>query len=66
MYNFQVNDMTCGHCVSTVEKAVKGVDSAADVKIDLPTHTVQIRSQMPAKAFADAITEAGYTGQLQA
>lgn len=66
MYNFQVNDMTCGHCVSTVEKAVKGVDAKAVVKIDLPTHTVEISSQKPAEAFAEAITEAGYTGQLQA
>ena len=66
MYNFQVNDMTCGHCVSTVEKAVKGVDAAAAVKIDLPARKVDISSQKPAEAFAEAITEAGYTGQLQA
>lgn len=66
MYNFQVNDMTCGHCVATVEKAVKSVDASAQVKIDLPTHKVEIESQKPADAFAEAITEAGYTGQLQA
>ena len=23
MISFQVNDMTCGHCVSTITKAVK-------------------------------------------
>ena len=66
MYDFQVNDMTCAHCLSTVEKAVKGVDAAAEVRIDLLTRKVEISSQKPAEVFAEAITEAGYTGQLQA
>ncbi|WP_143154541.1 heavy-metal-associated domain-containing protein, partial [Devosia limi] len=35
MYNFQVSDMTCAHCVATVERAVKSVDGAAKVDIDL-------------------------------
>ncbi len=65
MYNFQVNDMTCGHCVATVEKAVKSVDGAAKVDIDLGTHAVKIESGKPATTFAKAITEAGYTGELR-
>lgn len=65
MPNFQVNDMTCGHCASTVEKAVKAVDASAQVKIDLNTHLVQIESDKPAGEFAAAIDRAGYTGQLQ-
>ncbi|MCR6635003.1 heavy-metal-associated domain-containing protein [Devosia sp.] len=65
MYNFQVTDMTCGHCASTVEKAVKGVDAGAQVKIDVVTHKVEIASSKPAEAFAAAISEAGYTGELQ-
>lgn len=64
MYNFQVNDMTCGHCVATVEKAVKSVDAAARVRIDLPTHKVEIDSDKPVASFAKAIEDAGYTGQL--
>ncbi|QQR40083.1 heavy-metal-associated domain-containing protein [Devosia rhizoryzae] len=66
MPDFQVNDMTCGHCAATVEKAVKGVDASAQVKIDLGTRLVQISSDKPAVDFAAAIDEAGYTGQLQA
>ncbi len=65
MYNFQVNDMTCGHCVATVEKAVKSVDGAAKVDIDLGTHAVKIDSGKPATNFAKAIAEAGYTGELR-
>jgi copper chaperone len=66
MYNFQVTDMTCSHCVATVEKAVKSVDGGAKVDIDLRTFAVKIESDIPASNFAEAISEAGYTGELQA
>ena len=62
MISFQVNDMTCGHCVSSINKAVKAVDVGATVQIDLATHRVDIE---PTKADAlqlqNAITEAGFT-----
>lgn len=66
MHDFQVNDMTCGHCAATVENAVKGIDSAAKVNIDLSTRAVRIESDKPAATFAKAIENAGYTGQLRA
>ncbi|MBV5266904.1 heavy-metal-associated domain-containing protein [Pinisolibacter aquiterrae] len=66
MYTFDVNDMTCGHCVQTIETAVKGVDGAAAVTIDLTDHAVKIASAEPASSFADAIKDAGYTPQLRA
>lgn len=62
MIAFQVQDMTCGHCVATITKAVKDADKDATVRIDLPSHRVEIE---PAAADADqlseAIKEAGYT-----
>jgi copper chaperone CopZ len=30
MITFEVNDMTCGHCVSTITKALKATDKDAD------------------------------------
>ena len=66
MYNLTVNDMTCGHCASTVEKAIKAVDSGAQVRIDLPTRKVEITSTKPVDGFVTAIGEAGYTGEPQA
>ena len=65
MYNFQVGDMTCSHCVATVEKAVRSVDSSATVNVDLATLAVSIESTKPAASFADAIEEAGYTPELR-
>ncbi len=65
MYNFQVSDMTCSHCVATVERAIKTVDGAAAVKIDLAGLAVRIESSKPAASFAAAIQEAGYTPLLR-
>ena len=62
MIAFEVKDMTCGHCVSTVGNAVKAVDAGARVQIDLASHRVEIESaQADAAALGDAIREAGYT-----
>lgn len=62
MIAFQVKDMTCGHCVSTITQAVKALDQDAQVQIDLPTQKVQIESRTAnAQALAHAIEEAGYT-----
>ncbi len=66
MIAFEVNDMTCGHCASTITKAVKEVDAAGRCEIDLQTRRVRIQSAHPAQEFQEAITEAGYTPQVVA
>ena len=62
MIAFEVKDMTCGHCVSMITKAVKGVDSDAAVAIDLASKRVEISSSAADQdEFRSAIAEAGYT-----
>ncbi len=62
MLSFQVNDMTCGHCASTITKAVKATDKGAKVTIDLARHLVTVEpTEADAQDIRDAITEAGYT-----
>jgi copper chaperone len=62
MIAFQVNDMTCGHCVSTITKALKATDKDAKVQIDLATHRVQVEPvSADAEELAEAIKDAGYT-----
>jgi copper chaperone len=62
MIAFEVKDMTCGHCVSTITKAVRAADKDAKVEIDLATHRVQIEpTETNAAELSDAIKEAGYT-----
>ena len=42
MITFEVNDMTCGHCVSNITKALKATDKDAKVEISLASHRVQV------------------------
>ena len=65
MIEFTVNDMTCGHCASTITKAVKEVDAAAKCEIDLGSKRVRISSTHPAQEFVAAIQEAGYTPEAR-
>lgn len=61
MLEFHVEDMTCGHCVSTVTKAVKQADPKASVDIDLANHLVRIDGSTDSDAIEEAIRDAGYT-----
>ena len=62
MTTFEVNDMTCGHCVSTITKAVNAAAPGAEVQIDLATHRVSIGSSaVDATQLGAAIADAGYT-----
>ena len=57
---FNVPDMTCGHCVATITRAVKAVGPAAAVKADLAGKTVTVETYVPAAAVAKAMDQAGY------
>ena len=62
MIAFEVKDMSCAHCASTITKAVKEVDRDATVQVDLARYRVEIEpGQSNAEALRDAIAEAGYT-----
>ena len=61
MIDLTVNDMTCGHCASTITRAVKDVDPGARCEIDVGNRQVHITSGKPPAEFLAAIQEAGYT-----
>lgn len=60
MLKLKVSDMSCGHCASTIEKAVKSVDPTARVEIDLGASTVAVESRADKTAIRDVIRSAGY------
>ena len=62
-HSFQVQGMTCQHCVRAVEDAVQTLDTDASVRVDLSTGRVEVQSQQPHDALAAAIADAGYTVQ---
>jgi copper chaperone len=57
---FQVQGMSCNHCVGAVTQAVKSVDPQAEVQVDLASGKVEVRSQQDHAAIARAIEEEGY------
>jgi len=57
---FSVQGMSCGHCRQAVTNAVKSVDPAAEVTVDLGTGQVQVQTAKPRDAIAQAIAAEGY------
>lgn len=59
--NITVDGMTCGGCVSAVEKALTGLDAEASVAVDLDSGLVTIQSAVISKETAEtAIIDAGF------
>ena len=61
MIELKVPDMTCGHCASTITKAVKELDASAKVEVSLPEHKVRVESKAAKEDVVRSIAEAGYT-----
>lgn len=62
MITFEVNDMTCKHCIATITQAVAEIDAQAVVHVDLATHRVDIESSTASvQAVSQSIKNAGYS-----
>lgn len=64
MQTFNVQGMSCGHCVKAITQAVQAKDSAAQVQVDLSARTVQVQSSLSVDAVLQAIKEEGYEASL--
>ena len=63
MHQFNVPDMTCGHCASTITKALRSEDPNAKVEISLADHLVRVESRLSAEALGQCIVEAGFSAR---
>lgn len=61
MIELKVLDMTCGHCASTITKAVKELDASAKVEVSLADHRVRVDSKASKEDLLHRIADAGYT-----
>lgn len=57
---FNVPDMSCGHCVGVITKTVQQLDADAKISIDLPAKKVTVETAQDRQTVADALAEAGY------
>ena len=64
MIELNVKQMTCGHCVGAVTRAVKSVDPSAAVQLDLPSGRVRIEGRSAAGPLIKALDDAGYPASL--
>ena len=60
MHEFHLPAMTCGHCASTVSLALKLVDPACEVQVDIAARRIQVRSSEARDALVEALAESGY------
>lgn len=61
----EVKDMSCGGCARSITNAVKQVDPAASVDVDIEQKTVKVTSTVPPEDVLNAISEAGYSPVLK-
>ncbi|MFU2329309.1 heavy-metal-associated domain-containing protein [Pseudomonas sp. NFX98] len=64
MQVFNVEGMSCGHCVRAITQAVQAQDPAASVRVDLAAKEVGVESALTAQQVIDAISEEGYSIKL--
>jgi copper ion binding protein len=57
---FNVQGMTCGHCVSSVKEEVGEVPGVTGVEVDLATGLLTVQGDADAAAITAAVREAGY------
>ena len=60
MYEYDIPDMNCGHCVAAIEKAIKAADPQAAANVDLIKRRALVTTAVDPDAIATAIDEAGY------
>lgn len=65
MIELTVEKMKCGGCSANVERALKALDPAARVDVDLAQKLVRVQSDLPASTLIKTINEAGYPAQVK-
>lgn len=61
MTEFEVQGMSCQHCVAAVTRSIQEIDPQAQVRVDLERGRVAVESAQSNDAVKEAIDEAGYT-----
>lgn len=59
--SLRVDDMTCGHCAGTIERAIKGAFPDATVTADPASKLVTVQGGGDFAGIGTVITAAGYT-----
>ena len=61
---FEVEHMSCGHCVRTITNDLQRLDPAAKVEVDLAAKRVVVEGDMSADAAIAAMAAEDYPARL--
>ena len=63
---FRVPDASCGHCKSTIEGAISGVEGVERAELDLDSKLLRVehREQVSRTDLEKVVVEAGYTAEV--
>ena len=64
MQVFNVQGMSCGHCVKAITNALQAKDPAASVRVDLAAKEVGVESSLSAEQVIEVIKDEGYPVKL--
>ena len=64
MQVFNVQGMSCGHCVRAITQALQARDPSASVRVDLAAQEVGVESALSADEVISLISEEGYAVTL--
>ncbi|KAA0967769.1 heavy-metal-associated domain-containing protein [Pseudomonas sp. ANT_H12B] len=64
MQVFNVQGMSCGHCIRAITQALQAKDPAASVRVDLAAKEVGVESALTTEQVIAAITEEGYDAKV--
>jgi len=64
-YVFKIEGMSCGGCVTAVEKIVRRVDPQAQIKVDLAAARAEVATQASPETLSEALAKAGYEASLR-
>jgi copper chaperone len=57
---FTVSGMTCGGCIKAVTGAIQSADPNAQIKVDLPTQSIELQTVLSTSEAQLLIEDAGF------
>lgn len=59
--NYEIQDMTCQHCVNTIDTTLKNVSGIEKINISLKDKLVQIDGEYDENEVVNSIQKSGYS-----
>ena len=56
----QIPDMTCAHCEATIKKEILKNDGEAEIKVNLKTKEVEIKTKFATEEIVQLLDQIGY------